>query len=125
MHSIRLRRPWIRKSTPSSLAETVDVPDLTGGFPHGVVYERRFNCPTGLSSDDHVELFVERASGAQVGIVLNGTEVFDGRPTQIVYPLRVDITSLLQPTNQLSVRLEGSAEANASLDGAVALEIVA
>lgn len=82
-HSIRLRHPW----------EEVSAGDGR------IVFRRRFNKPTGLDDSQRVALEVDRTLLA-ADISLNGTPLGQLSPGQ---PFAADITSLLQPANELKV----------------------
>lgn len=122
MHTIRLRRPWLRFSNLDATPDRVDVPDdsplACGGGT--VTYRRAFNRPTGLATHDRIWLSIEHFSGDSIRVLLNDTPIDQDVTGDSIL---VDLTSYLEPTNQLSVQLEGSADVTAALDGAVSLQI--
>lgn len=85
-HPIRLRRPW---------------DELPGDLPGSVVYRRVFKQPTGLDTWERVSLEVDRAifSGE---ISLNGQLIGSMQAGQF---FSADITQLLQPNNELHVKV--------------------
>ena len=127
MHTIRLRRPWLRAAGQGSAAETVDVPDATPvASPAGeVIYERNFNCPTGLEAADRVWLAVDQLRGSAVVIVLNGTVLADAAIDSLDFPWRADVTEQLASSNKVAIRLKPEANSIASIDGEVSLRIEA
>ena len=123
MHTIRLRRPWLRSVDPQSPPDKVDVPDtappaVTGG--DRVTYRRVFNRPTGLTPTDLVWLSIPRYAADSIEVRINDTPI--GRSTA-GEPIRVDITADLQASNQLAITLNPSESSPAALDGLVTLEI--
>ncbi len=89
------------------------------GFAGRIRFIRRFGLPSGLAPDDRVWLtFASFADRAE--ITLNGRSL--GVHESSTTPLDLEVTSLLQPRNELRVEVEGSAETG-GLTGEVALEI--
>jgi hypothetical protein len=133
MHTIRLRRPWRREVEQGGavdqggVVEKADVPDSDPvAAPSGtVVYRRSFNCPSGLESGDRVWLHFECFQAARASVELNTHVLLDADPDAIDFPLRLEVTEQLTPSNQLTVRLEPASQSNASIDGEVSLQIVA
>ena len=129
MHTIRLRRPWLRTIDDLNQPDRVDVPDV-GRVPlrEGsiLIYRRTFNRPTGLEIGDKVWLSIESYSAGSIRVLLNEQSVFQADTAQ---PVRVDLASRLEPSNQLEIQLAGSSvmtEAvmtEAGLDGEVSLQI--
>ncbi len=115
-HVIRLRGPWnYRVEQPASAGGLVvtGVVELPGGwsaaFPHGappgLVLNRRFGRPTGISPGDRVELVVE-AVGTLAEILLNGEPQWDGATPAT----RIDVSGRLGSRNELQISVGDSAE---------------
>lgn len=123
MHTIRLRRPWLRSVEGQTGSGKVDVPDVRSvpGAGKPVTYRRSFNQPTGLESHERVDLVIDRFSGASICVSLNGERIDAGDAT---FPLRIDVTARLEHSNRLEVQLEPGADGKAVLDGAVTLQIL-
>ena len=134
MHTIRLRRPWNRRVGHEDRSVRVDVPDLepvpdfqleregsgqeTLSSP--VLYERSFNCPTGLDQSSRVRLRIQSMRGKQVQIGLNGQSLVESEISSLTFPMELTITDHLQPSNRLELQLSGK---GARLDGEVVLRI--
>ncbi|QDV88085.1 hypothetical protein [Planctomycetes bacterium TBK1r] len=123
MHTIRLRRPWLRSADPLSPPDKVDVPDttplaVTGG--DRVTYRRVFNRPTGLTPTDVVWLSIPQYAADSIEVRINDTLIVRSTTGD---PIRVDITAQLQTSNQLAVTLKPSGSSPAALDGQVTLQI--
>ncbi|QDV46985.1 hypothetical protein Enr13x_68940 [Stieleria neptunia] len=123
MHTIRLRRPWLRSIDPQSPPDKVDVPDTaplaaTGG--DRVTYRRAFNRPTGLTPTDGVWLSISHYAADAIEVRINDTLISRSTAGE---PIRVNITADLQTSNQLAITLKSSESSPAALDGAVTLEI--
>jgi hypothetical protein len=97
-----------------------------------VQFSRRFHRPTGLEPGDVVRIVFDGIGGAAT-IGMNGEPLVSRRehetsPARETEVLACDITSLLQPANQLVVELEFDPGLDAStrggLWGPVAIEIV-
>ncbi|MBN8625351.1 MAG: hypothetical protein J0M17_07675 [Planctomycetes bacterium] len=99
-HRIRLRDPW-------------DVSPTDDG---GTVRCRAFNKPTGLTVGDVVRLVVESAEGLQ-SVALNGRVLEVARNRDVA---GCDIFAVLQPRNQLELRVAAGGQI-----GEVRLEIEA
>ena len=128
MHTIRLRKPWKRISLGDDTESRVDVPDLTPVSPSGdavgLIYERRFNLPTGLETNSRVRITVSRWRGVLQNITVNDREVSaEASGTWDPPGLDLDVSSLLRPHNTLRLMLAGSGDATALLDGEVSLVI--
>ncbi len=136
MHRIRLRGPWTKTLSCSSDAIRTSVPDRVALVDHPtgaahladavqscitenvVVYERRFNRPTGLEPDTLVLLSIEMWLGKVIEISVNG------HPLLIAdAPFETDITQCLEPHNCLRVSLSGTPAALPCLNGEVSLMI--
>ena len=89
IHSIRLRSVW--KSEPAA---------------EGVRYRRGFNRPTGLAAHERVFLVVDRV-GAPARVALNGEVLGEVRGAASA---RFEITQRLQPHNELTFEVTGSAD---------------
>jgi hypothetical protein len=78
-------------------------PTLGDDFRGQVLYTRHFGCPTGLEDADRVMLVVQRADAF-------ATVALNGQPIGIVPAggdaARLDVTSLLNPRNQLAILVE-------------------
>ena len=123
MHTIRLRRPWLRSIGDQELPTKVDVPDADRSADGGdsfVTYRRAFNRPSGLGPDDRVWLAIARFGDCSIRVLLNDTSIFHGDAPQ---PLRIDVTRHLDHTNQLTIQLTAESPLNAVLDGEVTLQI--
>jgi len=127
MHTIRLRRPWRRTAGQDGAIENVSLPDLNPvASPSGsVLYERIFNCPTGLESGDRVCLVIGHLRASHVSVHLNAISLLDTAVDNVVLPLRLDLTEQLQPSNQLAIQLQSTSQTTVSLDGDVCLQIEA
>jgi hypothetical protein len=123
MHEIRLRKPWIKTVDDSSTGFRVDVPELAGFDLERSVevarYDRNFNRPSGLD-DSRVYLRITGWQGTLTSLILNQTSVpLDAEWTQI----DLEIASLLESHNQLSVTLRGTPAQPPRLSGEVTLAI--
>lgn len=123
MHVIRLRKPWTRTLDDAGMACRVDVPDETIAATDGswVVarYSRRFNRPSRLH-DARVYLRIAGWQGEMTSLSLNAMQI----PLNVADRLiQVDVTSLLQPHNELIVVLSGTDQTPARLSGEVTLGI--
>lgn len=123
MHTIRLKRPWLRERQvdgQESSAQRVDAPDdspLLDGV--GVTtYRRKFNRPTGLDQGDEVFLSIESWTGGSMEVRLNGEEL-----PAVGSAINVGVMSLLQPHNELVVRITDAGETQGRITGEVALRI--
>lgn len=95
-----------------------------------LIYRRAFNRPTGLEIGDKVWLSIESYSAGSICVLLNKQSVFQADTAQ---PVRVDLASRLEPSNQLEIQLAGSVMTEAvmteavmteaGLDGEVSLQI--
>lgn len=130
MHRIRLRGPWTKTHSGSSDACRTSVPDRVAnvvelaGSGHSptieevVVYERRFNRPTGLAPETSVMLCIEKWIGKAIEISVNGHSLPFTSP-----PLEAEIVQYLELHNTLHVHLAGTPTALPCLDGEVSLLI--
>ncbi len=130
MHRIRLRGPWTKTLCGSLETRRTSVPDsvVNAGELDGsaqpstsedvVVYERRFNRPSGLETKTLVLLSIEKWIGKAMEISVNGHQLLIARP-----PFEADITKYLELHNSLRVHLTGPPAALPCLDGEVALLI--
>jgi hypothetical protein len=129
MHTIRLRGPWQISAFPPTgdlvILET-NVPGdwasaLGSEYRGQARYVRRFGLPTNLDPEERVIVVVgdviERAT-----IELNGAML--GRLVQSDGEQRYEVTSLLQPRNELVIVVEAR-EALGGILGEVKLEICA
>lgn len=145
MHSIRLRRPWLRSRKGQTQPDRVDVPDqdpvlLAAGDT--LTYQRSFNRPTGLDAASTVSLVIEGYLGDSMDISLNdetftrvagsgqsaspGQSASRGESTgtsEPTGPLKIDIGADLQATNRLALRIKADSSGNARLVGGVSLQI--
>jgi hypothetical protein len=112
-HAIRLHAVWQRKEFDERGNETsvakVSFPDSSaiGSGTSSVLYERRFNAPTGVEASDRVLLESAILSAADA-VTLNHHELltleyFSGGPE-----LAVDIKPLLVAYNHLTIRVSAS-----------------
>ena len=111
----------------------VDVPDqASGDIPSTdstkitrAVYQRRFNCPSGLEAGTQVQLEIGEVIGQLVEARLNSA-VIVGRDAHAALPAKWDITAQMAASNQLEIEIASEADANASprLIGEVNLWIV-
>lgn len=137
MHTIRLRRPWLRRTADSNPPRTVDIPEAappngrasptdSGATDSGidndspVTYQRSFNCPTGLQPGDSVWLLIEGAGASQATVTLNESTCYEGPATSI---LRIELTPHLQSSNQVTIRLESATHSRITIGGGVSLQI--
>ncbi|OYP30329.1 hypothetical protein [Rhodopirellula sp. MGV] len=103
MHIIRLRRPWVRWTNDIAQAIRTDAPDTltepieTGGDVH---YQRRFNCPTGLTPNSTVVLSICPTPPSTARVLLNDQAVWDSE-SEDSESLCLEIQHLLQPSNTL------------------------
>lgn len=122
MHLIRLRRPWQKIVGPASEPATIDVPELdekpAANELAAATYRRSFNKPTGLEPSSRVHLRVAGWQG-----LLESAELNDARLPADETRIDADITGLLRPQNQITIRLIGRPGQAARLSGEVALAI--
>ena len=123
MHVIRLRKPWTKLLSDGGPAFRVDVPDQTvsdSELPGAVAhYRRRFNRPSGLD-DARVFLRITGWHGRLKSLSLNQTPIpVEASATGV----NTDVTSLLQPHNELVVSLLGTPAGLPRLSGEVSLGI--
>ena len=109
-HRIRLRGPW--ECTPvGDQPRRATVPcDLAGDAP--VLLTRKFGYPGRIDAGEHVWLTVAGVTGS-ARVALNGQALGEVRDTSF----EKDVTSLLQPRNQVQLLVEGRGV------GEVALEV--
>ncbi|QDV66540.1 hypothetical protein Poly24_02270 [Rosistilla carotiformis] len=126
-HTIRLRGPW--KLTPLEAPNAQPLPGQIGqswdrfieGYAGPVLYVRHFNRPTGLSTEDRVELAITDCVGT-AHVSLNETPLANFAAEQT--PFRIDITAHLQLSNQLAIEIIPPAlPCPAGITGDVQLEI--
>lgn len=120
MHTIRLRRPWLRSVDGGSVADKVDVPDDAPIDAARVTYRRTFNRPTGLTTEDRVWLSIRRFTARSARVVLNERPIHQTRSHE---PIRLEITTNLLAGNRLQIHLDADDDRPPALDGAVSLEI--
>ncbi|MCS7470463.1 hypothetical protein NZK35_27750 [Stieleria sp. ICT_E10.1] len=123
MHTIRLRRPWLRSVDSQPPPDKVDVPDTLPPAAGGgavVTYRRAFNRPTGLTPNDSVCLSIAHFTADSIEIRINDTLIYQSDRTE---PIRLDMTAALRPSNQLAITLTAGECPTTVLDGAVTLEI--
>jgi hypothetical protein len=132
MHIIRLRRPWQKIVGGNGPPFCIDVPEVdppevdppeVDGAPASDVkqtstYCRSFNMPPGLEPFTRVYLRVDAWQGTLESVTLNAVPLPAG-PTRV----EADITSLLQPHNQIAIALSGRAGQSVRLSGEVTLAI--
>ena len=125
MHVIRLRGPWQKGAGPDTVPVRIDVPEVevvheSSQSPQDRTYDyrRNFNLPSGLQESSRVFLRVDGWQGRIESAELNGTplDVSDGN-------INVDITSFLEPQNQIRLRLTNGPGQAARLSGEVTLAI--
>src|SRR5207248_10704156 len=87
-----------RMHRPADWGQTLGV-----DFRGRVRYTRHFNCPTGLEPRDRVWLVLEGVD-ARGEVVLNSARL--GPVSGFLSPARFDVTSILQPRNELAVDVE-------------------
>lgn len=133
MHVIRLRRPWVKRSYDASGQHTenakANVPDTetdAGSQTQKVVYTRSFNRPTGLDDQSGVFLNIADWSGKLNAIQFNQTAV--KLPEMDSAPMRIDLTSRLEPSNEICIEILPSSDSVAAssqplLSGEVQIEI--
>jgi hypothetical protein len=122
MHEIRLRKPWQRCRQDGSDCVRVDVPEQDDGDPADqdvLCYSRGFNLPTGLRPGSRVYLRIDRWEGRLESVTVNDS----GVEREGFELAAAEITQLLQPHNQVTVRLAGLPGRRARLSGAVTLLI--
>lgn len=125
MHIIRLRGPWqlfAANATESEAIETAVPGDwslLGADFPGPARFVRRFGIPTNLSTE-RVSLVIEHVH-AWASIALNGN--FLGNQKDDDGSRKYDVTSLLQPRNEISIVLELNGKTGPGSLGEVRLEI--
>lgn len=132
MHRINLKGPWgyqpLEGNEPGALpaSGTVKFPavwqDILGDFRGCVRFSRPFNRPTNLEPQERVNLLFD-GIGGRARVSLN--EELVGTIDQLEFPIRFEITSLLQLHNQLQIDVDWSGPATESggLWAPVALEI--
>lgn len=123
MHTIRLRRPWLRTASEGEQAIKVDVPDRTPAESDNrsiVRYERSFHRPTGLEDHENVWLTIESYSGGSIRVLLNESTLSD---SAMESPVELAVTSHLRPTNRLLIEIQPTSSEPARIDGDVALRI--
>jgi hypothetical protein len=139
MHEIRLRYPWQRfEVSEQDLAISVNVPDdavqsaelsLRNRQAHSVTYERRFNCPTGLTESEKVYLRMEHWTGSLARLALNGSDLTRPPGGKSSGEIWLDVTPHLTLHNRLELVLlpctaECSEECFPRLSGNVSLVIL-
>ncbi|MCC9599646.1 hypothetical protein LOC67_03660 [Stieleria sp. JC731] len=134
MHVIRLRRPWLRQTNDDAQPVRCDVPD-TSDFhspqTQTVLYERRFNCPTGLGDHSRVQLTVTAMAGTSGQISLNDNIIWtspEAGLNQLSDPIQLQIKNHLAPTNRLMIEITNNdsrphPEVAPILNGEVYLEL--
>ncbi|NNE00659.1 MAG: hypothetical protein HKN47_25365 [Pirellulaceae bacterium] len=126
-HVIRLRRPWTRCVAGGSESTKIDVPEIdaaqsvisrsTATTPSAdVIYQRRFNRPSGLDADSQVQLRIETWQGNLVSVHLNDV------PLDLAN--NIDITSQVRDHNLLSIQLAPRDDQLPRLTGPVNLAIL-
>ena len=103
-HAIRIHAAWQRTELTDAMttihSRAISLPDAQDFDPATcfLAYVRKFNAPTGLTAEDTVELncslLVEAISIA-----------FNGHPLTSPTSASIDITSLLQKHNELTIHL--------------------
>ncbi len=123
MHVIRLRKPWSKTIGDRDTVRRVEIPEPSGLELEavGVVarYDRSFNRPSRLD-DARVYLRIAGWQGKLNSLSLNEIMIPVGESSTQV---DVEITSLLQAHNQLSVTIAGTAIQPPRLSGEVTLGI--
>ena len=124
LHRIRLAGPWqcqFIPGEPDADSRSATIAFTLGRFDTGpssdelpcpgqLAMHRSFRCPTGLSSRHRVWLVVD-VEPTVAQIVLNNRALTDCRcdpiaSTDTLSGQRFEITSLLQPQNRLTIRLD-------------------
>jgi hypothetical protein len=104
-HAIRLNAAWERKEICKDgligNAMRVTLPDQSpiAATTESVVYERKFNSPSGLAESDAVFLESALLDAAQI-VTINGTSLVEQIAESVVV-----ITPLLQRFNHLVIRI--------------------
>lgn len=125
MHTIRLRRPWMRSIPGQPTPEKVDVPDdssVTVDAGTVVQYQRSFNRPTGLGPDDTIWILIESYRAQSIEVRLNDHPL-DQTEHTADGSVRVNVTNHLAPSNRLELQLTADAIQPGLLDGLVSLQI--
>ncbi|MDA7978235.1 MAG: hypothetical protein MPJ50_05630 [Pirellulales bacterium] len=127
-HQIRLRGPWnVRDGaelasdhTPQRMTMPCRVSDVRRAFPRvgSLIFERRFQSPTGLSPRSQVDLVLSGLSGAADALRLEPASITLNE-TLLVQPKEHEpdsgrdanrfgcpVLPLLQPSNTLAVRFD-------------------
>jgi hypothetical protein len=111
-HQIRLRGPWTvygpGAELPDSVPETIHLPagwrTLFGEHAGRARFVRRFNRPTNLGDEERVCIVLADTGGA-VTLHVNGESVESATGTDSA-AMTFDITSRLQPHNELEIEIE-------------------
>ncbi|QDS86198.1 hypothetical protein EC9_03580 [Rosistilla ulvae] len=126
-HTIRLRGPWkltpLKRPDAQPVAGRIDQPSdrFLGDYTGPVLYVRHFNRPTGIGPEERVELAITACVGT-AHVSLNETPLANSTAQQA--PFRIDITDLLQLSNQLAIEIIPPAlPSPAEITGEVQLEI--
>lgn len=143
VHRIHLKGPWeyawldtensdgANVATSGRMQMPCEWRSIFGNRSGRVQFSRRFHRPTGLEPGDVVRIVFDGIGGAAT-IGLNGEPLIswhehETSQTRKTDALACDITSLLQPANQLVVELEFDpgldTDARGGLWGPVAIEI--
>lgn len=122
-HQIRLRGPWTAygpgAAAPESAPATAHLPadwrTLFGERAGRARFVRRFNRPTNLDADERVWIVLSDVGGP-VTLRVNGEPV---EPVPAVDPSKsnFDITSRLQPHNELEIEIEFDPSADPAAPG--------
>lgn len=112
VHTIKLKGPWTivcapgpdaPTTTPQSVHLPADWRSLFGDSAGAAIFERRFNCPTGLTDRHVVQVLFTNANGL-AAVALNGEELIVGHFSPDVQS--VDVTTRMLPHNLLKVTIQ-------------------
>ena len=120
MHVMRLRSPWQIDRNDGSGPQRCDLPDVSQSGAAQASYQRSFNRPTGLTSEQHLWLFVHEWEGSLESLMVNGL-AFDVDET--ASSCQVDISGCLENHNVIELRLVARGDVQPRLKGPVELGI--
>jgi hypothetical protein len=125
-HQIRLRAAWTRRTAPEdrSAGPRVTLPDAPQRCAAGetVIYERSFNCPSGINDRTSLRLRVPGWRG-KLSLSLDGERLCD-QEDESAAGLVIDLTGRLRQSHRLQLRLAPAPDDDqVQLDDIVWLEI--